>query len=148
MATEGQQPQVTVQISNSGPGLPLRIVWFVLVGWWLGQFALLSAWALNVLISTLPLGLYILNRLPQVFTLRPANKDWQVSSSGGVTVVQEVGVRQTSFLLRALYFVLIGWWLSLIWMEIAWLAGITLVLLPLSFWMFGRSAAMTTLRKT
>ena len=64
------QPQVTVNVDgSSGPNMLIRVIWFILVGWWLGQLALLLAWILNVLIITLPIGLYIINRLPQVFTL-------------------------------------------------------------------------------
>ena len=45
--------------------LLVRIVWFILLGWWLGAVAISLAWLLNVLIITLPVGLFILNRLPQ-----------------------------------------------------------------------------------
>ena len=141
--------QVVVQVVDRSPGLLIRAVWFVFVGWWLGQFALLAAWTLNVLIITLPLGLYILNRLPQVFTLRSSSENWRVEATGaGGTVIRSVEPEQRDFWLRALFFVFVGWWFSFIWMEIAWLAGITLILLPLSFWMFSKSAAITTLRIT
>ncbi len=144
-----QQPQVVVQVQERAPGLLIRAVWFIFVGWWLGQLAVLSAWVLNVLIITLPLGLYILNRLPQVFTLRPSSQSWQIQAAGeGVTVVKSVDISQRDFWLRAVYFLLIGWWFSLIWLEAAWLAGVTLILLPLSFWMFAKAAAVTTLRLT
>ena len=140
---------VVVQIEERAPGLMIRAVWFVFVGWWLGQWAILAAWVSIVLVVTLPLGLYILNRLPQVFTLRPSSQNWKIEATGhGATVIRSTEAEQYNFWLRALFFVLVGWWFSLIWLEIAWLAGITLILLPLSFWMFGRAAAVTTLRIT
>ncbi len=114
----------------------------------MGQLALLFAWVCNVLILTLPLGLYVLNRLPQIFTLRATRQEWRVEHSDEpVTVVRSVEIPQRDFWLRAVYFLVIGWWFSLIWLEVAWLAGVSLILLPLSFWMFGRSAAVTTLRR-
>lgn len=141
------QPQVVVQVQDRAPGLLIRVVWFLFVGWWLGQLAILSAWVFNVLIVTLPPGMYILNRLPQVFTLRPARQEWLTETTGqGVTVVKAADIPQREFWIRAVFFVLVGWWFSLIWLEAAWLAGVTLILLPLSFWMFGKSAAVTTLR--
>lgn len=144
-----QPSQVVIQVGAQGPGLLVRAIWFVFVGWWLGQLALLSAWFLNLLIITLPLGMYILNRLPQIFTLRPSTTQWQTETAGqGVTVVRAAETPQRNFWWRVVYFVLVGWWFSLIWLEIAWLAGLTLVLLPLSFWMFSASAAVTTLRRT
>ena len=41
--------------------LLVRIIWFLLFGWWLGYIAIWLAW----------IGLFILNRLPQIITLRP-----------------------------------------------------------------------------
>ena len=138
-----------VFIESSGPNMVIRALWFVFVGWWLGQLAIWAAWLLNLLVITLPIGLYILNRLPQIFTLRAAARDWQVSASGdGVTVVKAVDIPQRNFILRAAYFVLVVWWFSFIWLQVAWLMGFTIVLLPLSFLMFSKSAALTTLRRT
>jgi hypothetical protein len=52
-------------------------------------------------------------------------------------------------LLRAVYFLLIGWWFSAVWLLLAWV--LTLVTgglaLPLSFWMFDRVPALTTLAR-
>ena len=142
-------PQVVIQMGGQGPGLLVRAIWFLFVGWWLGELAVLSAWVLNLLIITLPLGMYILNRLPQIFTLRSSTAHWQVERLGeGVTIVTAAEQPQRNFWWRVVYFVFVGWWLSFIWLELAWLAGLTLVLLPLSFWMFSKSAAITTLRRT
>jgi uncharacterized membrane protein YccF (DUF307 family) len=138
-----------VQPPESGPGLVLRAIWFVLAGWWLGQIALFVGWFLTVIVITLPLGLYLLNRLPQITTLRSPAREWVAEqTASGATVVHAAEQRQRNLLLRALYFVAIGWWFSLVWLEVAWLCGITLVLLPVSFWMFSKSAAVITLRRT
>ena len=52
-------------------------------------------------------------------------------------------------LVRALYFVFVGWWLSGLWLGVAWgVLGATFGLaLPLSFWMFNRAGAVTTLAR-
>jgi uncharacterized membrane protein YccF (DUF307 family) len=67
----------------------------------------------------------------------------------GKTVIDQGNVRQRPFLLRALYFILVGFWLSLVWLIIAWvIAGFTLGLgLPVAFWMFDRVPAITTLAR-
>ena len=51
--------------------------------------------------------------------------------------------------MRALYFVFVGWWLSGLWLGVAWgVLGATFGLaLPLSFWMFNRAGAVTTLAR-
>jgi uncharacterized membrane protein YccF (DUF307 family) len=138
-----------VQPQESGPGLVLRAIWFVVIGWWLGQIALFAGWFFTMLVITLPLGLYILNRLPQITTLRSPTQEWTTQEADdGSTVVRAVEQPQRNLLLRSVYFVAIGWWASFIWLEIAWVCGITIVLLPLSFWMFSKSAAVMTLRRT
>ena len=46
-----------------------RTLWFVFVGWWLGAIYLFIAWVLCVFIITLPIGLYLFNRVGAVMTL-------------------------------------------------------------------------------
>ena len=71
----------------------------------------------------------------------------QTTFDGINTSVQRTGIRQLPFLLRAIYFVLIGWWFSGLWMGVAWAISVTLVGLPIAIWMFNRVPAVTTLRR-
>jgi uncharacterized membrane protein YccF (DUF307 family) len=48
---------------------PLRAVYFVFVGWWFGALWLSIAYLLCLLIITLPLGLYMMNRTGMALTL-------------------------------------------------------------------------------
>jgi uncharacterized membrane protein YccF (DUF307 family) len=54
---------------------------------------------------------------------------------------------QTAFGLRAIYFLLMGWWISLVWMELAWVAGVTIIGLPLSVAMFAMTPTVATLAR-
>jgi uncharacterized membrane protein YccF (DUF307 family) len=139
------QTQTIVVPQRSGPGLLIRALYFVLVGWWLSGIWAVVAWLLSVTIIGLPFGLYMLNRLPQVVTLRPNQSTLMLTESGRVV---EVPVRQRPFLLRAIYFVLVGWWLSLLWVELAWLASALIFGLPLGFLMFERVGTIATLADT
>lgn len=143
------QPQKVVINTSSGPGCLVRGLYFIFIGLWLGAIWVVAAWLLNVTIIGLPLGLAMINRLPQIMTLQPERRETAVEYHNGVPVVHERTLRQHPFLLRALYFLVIGWWLSLVWMILAWLiSGITLGLgLPLSFWMFDRVPGLTTLAR-
>jgi uncharacterized membrane protein YccF (DUF307 family) len=136
------QPVVIQRID--GPGLLLRALYFVLFGWWFSAIWAVVAWVLCVTVIGLPLGLYMLNRLPQVVTLKPSRGNLALSSSGQIV---EVAVRQRPFLLRALYFVLIGWWFSAIWLAIAWALHVSIVGMVVGFWMFNRTAAIVSLRR-
>ncbi len=60
------------------PNLILRVIWFLLVGWWLAGILSVAAWALNATIIGLPLGLWIINRLPTSATLRPPSSHYRI----------------------------------------------------------------------
>jgi uncharacterized membrane protein YccF (DUF307 family) len=47
----------------------LRAIWFIFIGWWLGFLYMAIAWFLCVIIITLPVGLWLFNRVGAVMTL-------------------------------------------------------------------------------
>jgi uncharacterized membrane protein YccF (DUF307 family) len=132
-----------VRVSGGAPNLILRAIWFVLLGWWLTGILTALAWALNATIIGLPLGLWIINRLPFAATLHPVERFYLVED--GVMVSE---VRQRPFLLRAIYFLLIGWWFSGLWMALAYALLISIIGMPIAFWMYNRIGAVTTLFRT
>jgi uncharacterized membrane protein YccF (DUF307 family) len=138
------QTQPVVIQRNDGAGLLVRALYFVLIGWWFSAVWAVVAWVLCVTIIGLPLGLYMLNRLPQVVTLKPSRSDLVVTPAGQVVRLE---ARQLPFLLRAIYFVLIGWWLSAIWLAIAWALHVSIIGMLLGFWMFNRTPAVVSLAR-
>ena len=89
----------------------------------------------------------MLNRVPLVLTLR-TESSYRVTQvqDGGITE-QYRGPQQHGWLLRLIYFVLIGWWFSLIWALLGWLLCVTIIGLPFGVWMLNRLPAVTTLMK-
>lgn len=134
---------------RTSPGCLIRALWFIFIGLAVGPFWTVAAWVLIVSIIGMPLGLWMINRLPQVMTLREVQRVGRVEMVDGRPVLRESTVPQPPFLLRAVYFILIGWWFSLLWLLLAWaLTGLTLGLgMPLAFWMFDRVPAVTTLAR-
>jgi len=130
-------------VQASGPGLIVRVLWFIFVGWWVGAGVAAIAWVLVLTIIGLPFGLWIINRLPSIITLRPQESTYVVTPYGLVT-----NVRQRSFVVRAIWFLAIGWWLSGAWMALAYACVVTIVLIPVAFWMYGRVGAVTTLYRS
>jgi uncharacterized membrane protein YccF (DUF307 family) len=132
------------------PSIPLllRILYFFLFGWWATGVWINVAWFLNLIIVGLPLGLWMLNRVPQVLTLRPAKQVLVAREHGGRVDVRTEGLPQQPWPLRLLYFALIGWWLSFLWANVAWAISATIIGLPLGIWMFNRLPALTTLMRT
>ena len=47
----------------------IRFIWFLFVGWWASAFVMVVGYALIVLILTIPLGLWMYNRVPFVASL-------------------------------------------------------------------------------
>jgi uncharacterized membrane protein YccF (DUF307 family) len=134
----------TINVSRS-PNLLIRILYFFFFGLWFSGIWAAIAWVLCVTVIGLPLGLWMLNRLPQVSTLK-AQQDTLVVTSTGEVYRNEA--QQAPFLIRAIYFVLIGWWLSAIWISVAWaLCASVIGILP-GFWMINRVPGVITLART
>lgn len=142
----GSGPTVVV-VQRGGHGCLVTAFWFLTVGWWLSLLWIGAAWILIVLVVTMPIGLVMINRLPMIVSLREPSHEFVAATQGLSTRVVETDLSQRPFILRSLYFLLVGLWLSLIWMVVAWVVGLTLVGLPLSIWMFDRVPAVTTLKR-
>lgn len=147
MAIDAQTEQITTIQRSAAPGCLIQALWFVFIGWWLGALSIAAAWFLNITIIGLPLGMAILNNIPRILSLQPPRKEFQVIQSNGKTYVAAANLPQRNFLLRAFYFLIVGWWWSAIWLVIAYLLCITVILIPLSLQMFRLTPFMTTLKR-
>jgi len=116
--------------------LPVRALWFVFVGWWATPVVVNAAWFLNATVILLPLGIKLINLVPTVLTLREPR-----------TVVDPdaTGRGQRSLVVRAIYFVLVGWWLSWLWANVAAFLAVTVIGLPIAIPMFNRLPYVTSL---
>jgi uncharacterized membrane protein YccF (DUF307 family) len=140
--------QNTTVVTRENPGCLVQILWFAFVGWWLGQIWMIAAWVLMVTIIGIPIGVSMLNHLPKVIALREPAEQIRVSTrADGSLARTEVDRPQINILLRALYFVLIGWWLSAVWMEAAYAVSLTVIGLPVGFWMFDRVPVLLSLKR-
>ncbi|MFC7167256.1 YccF domain-containing protein [Halospeciosus flavus] len=118
----------------SDRSLLTRAVWFLLVGWWATPLAIGFAWLLNVTVVGLPLGIKLINRVPWVLSLRERR-----------IIDPDHGRDQYSLLLRAPYFVFVGWWASLLWGLGAAALADSIIGLPIAVWMLDRLPYVTTL---
>jgi uncharacterized membrane protein YccF (DUF307 family) len=138
-------PTIVIQ-GSKGPGLIVRALYFIFVGWWVSLIWIVAAWILNLTIVGLPIGLAMLNRVPQVMTLSPGSQHIQVVQVGGITTVAQ-GTTQYPMWARAIYFLFVGWWASALWTVAAYLLCILFVTLPIGLGMFNVIGFITTLRK-
>jgi len=84
------------------------------------------AWLICVSIIGLPLGITMLNRVPQIIALR-GRRLVQVIPGAGVRDVPQINP-----IIRVIYFLLIGIWLSALWMVVAYALCLTIIGLPLA----------------
>jgi uncharacterized membrane protein YccF (DUF307 family) len=137
-----------VYLLRRKPGCLIQLLWFALVGWWAGELWIVAAWVLMLTIVGAPLAVAMLNMLPQVIALRGPTTGVEVTHVGNLEyVVSDARVPQHNILLRALYFILVGWWLSAIWMQVAYALCLSIIGLPLGFWMFDQVPALLSLRR-
>ena len=101
--------------------LPVRAVWYLFVGWWASGFWLTIAWTLNLTIIGTPLGIKMINMVPKVLSL----KERELVDADG-----SGGEQKYSLPIRAVYFILIGWWASGLWMALAYVVSLTIIGLP------------------
>jgi uncharacterized membrane protein YccF (DUF307 family) len=85
-----------IVVASGGPNVLIRFLWFLFLGWWLGGLVSVLAWALIAIVIGLPLGLWLVNRLPSVMTLRPQEATWPLDADG----VLRRGQRQRPVLLQ------------------------------------------------
>lgn len=144
-----EQPQTAtvVEMQRKGPGCLVTLLWFIFIGSWLSLIWNAIAWVLVVLVITMPIGLKMINMIPRIATLREPTHEFQVVTEGPSSRLVDLEIEQRPFWLRAIYFVLVGWWFSAVWLLVAWAASATLIGIPLAIWMYNRVPAVTTLRR-
>ncbi len=129
---------------NTSPGCLIQILWFAFIGWWLGQIWIVAAYIVMLTIIGIPVAIPMFNRLPQIIALRAPSQELSVSGTGSVTLGRRA---QRPFVLRAIYFVLIGWWLTAIWVEVAYLLTASIIGLPFAFLMFDLTPTVMSLQR-
>lgn len=127
--------------------LLIRLAWFYFIGLWVGAFWLGAAWFFCATIVGIPIGTWMFNKAPRIMTLQPEETVRAVNVKGKVAYVFEE-MPQPPFLMRAVWFLVFGWWVGALWIKLALALSLTFVLAPVSFWMINRAPFVMTLRRT
>ena len=127
-------------MSNSSPSIVIRALWFIFIGWEVTALWLFIAWLLNTTVVFLPVGLKMISWTPKVLTLKDVQRDHRDSV--------DVRDSQVNIFFRAIYFLLVGWWASLIWMVLGYLLCLSILGLPFGIWMLNRLPEVTTLYRS
>ncbi|HEX2765655.1 MAG TPA: YccF domain-containing protein [Candidatus Limnocylindria bacterium] len=141
----GETPQMIVITDRGGPSFLVRIIWYIFIGWWLSGLAIGLGWFLAVTVIGLPLAFMLFNRIPAIMTLRGRTVTYESTVKDGVTYLKGRNPDQRPLLVRAIWFVLIGWWLGGLWMFLSWVISLPIITLPLGIWMMNRVGGVMTL---
>jgi len=126
--------------------LILRLAYLWFLGIPLGALWMAFAWLACLTIVGMPVGVWMLNRVPLIMTLESDEHLRPVEVKGKIHYVFEE-MEQPSFLVRALWFLLVGWWLGALWIKLSLLLAATFLGLPIAFWMINRVPFVMTLRR-
>ena len=99
-------PREIVLYQGKRRKIVLAFPWFLFIGWWVGLLVITLAMLLTVTVIGVPRAFALIDQLPAI-TLRKAPRS-------GAATNESIQRR----LLRAGYFLLIGWWLSSFWIMV------------------------------
>lgn len=127
--------------------MALRMAWLVLIGWWFSAIWVAIAWLALLLGFTESAGMQMLVELPRLVRLRAPDDRRRDIVDDTLFRLEESLLIQRPLVLRLLYVVAVGWWLSIIWAVVAWLGSLSLQTRPAPLTMFMRLPAVMTLRR-
>ena len=146
-ASESTEATFIIDTQNE-PSLVIRILWFVFIGWWAVGAVSVIAYFVALTIIGLPLSFWLMNRIPVAATLKKSRQRLIVTTGndGAPTLVVDRPV-QRPWWQRTLWYLLVGWWATAVWLALAWLLCISILGLPLAFWMYGATGKVLTLKR-
>jgi len=126
----------------------IRAIYFVLVGWWISLIWIMIAYILGLTIIGLPFSLMMYNILPQIITLKPKFKEnieeYKSKYGGWKYSTNKI---EFTFVIRAVYYILIGWWLGGFLLFLGYILCITIIGLPVGLLILNRIPAILTLKR-
>jgi uncharacterized membrane protein YccF (DUF307 family) len=135
------------QVSQA-PNIFIRLLWFLFIGSWLGPLVWVISFLGFLTIIGIPIALQLLHTIPFLVTLKPETRRVRFSrQADGTVTASEVKTEQLPFKTRAIYFGLVGWWFSLVWIVMAWVLMCMILPIPVAMWMYDRLPLVTTLEQ-
>ncbi len=142
------QQNIIITHHSHGPGLFVRAIWYVFIGWWLTGLAITFAIFCSFTVILLPIAYMIVNKIPVILTLRPRSIESTARVDADGTIrVDTGGAAQLPFWQRGLWFLVIGWWACAVVMYFAYLLCLSIILIPVGLMIFNRVPAVLTLQR-
>ena len=119
----------------------------MLAGWWLSAIWVVIAWLAILLGVTRRIGFRMIAQLPRVKNLRSPGDERCDFVEEVLERIEHSQRPQLPLIVRLIYFITIGWWLSMIWTIVAWGENLSIQRRPTALVMFMRLPAVMTLRR-
>lgn len=104
----------------------LRMVWLVFAGWWISIILVLVAWLCVVIVPLTRIGLWLLANITRATSLRSPGEECENILIDTLERLDSTGPQQRPAILRVLYAVGVGWWVSLFWALLAWAESLSI----------------------
>jgi uncharacterized membrane protein YccF (DUF307 family) len=134
------RPPVRYALPRQNVPVPARAVWFLLAGCWLSCLWVLTTWVMICLFVFPEAANRMITMIPNVLTLRTAPDPPR--SIVPISYYQSPAALVPA---RLLYMLFVGWWMSLVWMMVAWSLSLTVVGIPISYRMYAVAPAIAHL---
>jgi uncharacterized membrane protein YccF (DUF307 family) len=138
---------VTINPFRQGPGYIIRVIWFIFIGWWLGGIVITTAYLLLPWVVTTPFSFWLFNRVGTAMTLRPRSTLWESVETQRGFELRQRQIPQVPWPVRAVYFVLFGWWVGALYLGFAYFLCLLIVTLPVGLLMIDRAPGIITLQR-
>ena len=125
----------------------LRMIWLAFAGWWLSLIWVVAGWLCLMLTPRNPTGLRMLGNMARIVAFRVPGEDCEGLVNETLWRLEHSGLPQRSLAVRLVYTVLIGWWLSLLWLVLAWGDSLSIDRRPTGVARFMRLPHIMTLRR-
>lgn len=116
----------------------IKIVYFLLVGWWLGALAGFLGYLLCLSIIGLPLGLILLNWLPSIIWMKETGEPCESCHT-------QHQREPLPFILRVIWFFLLGWEIGFIVLVLGYLCLVSVIGIPFGIYLLNRVPLVLTL---
>jgi hypothetical protein len=126
----------------------LRILYWLLIGWWATWLWLYVLWLLHVTWIGRPWARWMANAIPCVLLLANNSAGQAADEAEEIIRWRPAHGQPIATPIRLLYVSLVGWWWSLIWITLTALVMATIIGLPLGWVMLSYLPWMTHLERT
>lgn len=125
----------------------LRMIWLAFAGWWLSLIWVIAGWLCLLLTSRSSTGLRMLGNMTRIVAFRAPGEDCERLVNETLWRLEQNQTPQRSLAARMAYTVLIGWWLSLLWLLLAWGESLSIDRRPSGVARFMHLPRIMTLRR-